>query len=84
MPNWFRVVAFAILALSVVALLGVVGAGAVIGDQYADDVQGAAHERPREIFWFLLFTVVMATSLLAAVRRLADHALQAVASKRRR
>ena len=85
MTPWLRFTAILLVSLAALALLGIVGAGAAIGGQYADDVQGAAHGRPRETFWLMLFAVVMATSLLAAARRAAGHLSQAVgvASRRR-
>lgn len=48
-----------------------------------DDAHDAAH-RWRELFWMLIFVVVMATALLAAARRWTEQLQHAFATARRR
>lgn len=73
MAMWLRLGGALVVTMAVIALLEVFGAGSAIAQRTSGNVQDAAHSRPREVFWFLIFGVVMATSLLAAARRAAGH-----------
>lgn len=81
MAMWLRLGGALVVTLVVIALIEVFGAGPAIGERTAGDVQNAAHGRPREVFWFLIFSAVMATSLLAAARRGARHLRRAISRR---
>ncbi len=70
---WLRLLGAVVVTLLVFGLIERFGVGDVISHRTPAEVQDAAHSRPREAFWFLIFAAVMATSLLAAARRGADH-----------
>jgi hypothetical protein len=82
MTMWFRVAGA--LALTWAAL----GCLDYFGDLFAgrsgdDAVQHEAQQTwARDLFWFAIFAVVMATSLLAAARRGASHLKRALADGR--
>jgi len=82
MAMWLRLAGALFLTLVAIGLLERFGAGNFAVGRGSVEVQDAAHGRPREIFWFLLFAVVMATSLLAAARRGVEH-LQRAPRRRR-
>jgi hypothetical protein len=69
MIMWFRLAGALAVTL---AALGALDHWGFLGARSADESQAAAH-RSRELFWFLIFLVVMATALLAAARRWADQ-----------
>jgi len=79
MAMWLRLGAALLVTLVAILALEFLGAGSSIADRTPGEVQEAARGRPREFFWFLIFAVVMATSLLAAARRWAGHLRRAVA-----
>jgi hypothetical protein len=81
MAMWLRLGGALLVTLVAIGLLERIGIGAVIADRTPSEVQGAAHGRPREAFWFLIFAVVMATSLLAAARRGGEHLRRAVSRR---
>ena len=80
---WLRLAGAVAATLIVLGLLEALGASGLFGGRAPDEVQGAARGRSREVFWFLIFVVVMATSLLAAVRRWAGLLRRGVAPNRR-
>ena len=85
MIMWFRLAAALVVTLVVLGALDYFGVGSLLGGRSGDDVSpnALAHGRMREIFWFLIFAVVMATSLLAAVRRWTGDLKRASALARR-
>jgi len=78
MAMWLRLAGALMVTLAAIGALEFFGAGSAIADRTPGEVQDAAHSRPRELFWFLIFAVVMATSLLAAGRRWAGHLRRAL------
>jgi len=78
MAMWLRLGAALLATLVVILALEFLGAGNPLADRTPVEVQEAAHGRPREIFWFMIFAVVMATSLLAAARRGRDQLVRAL------
>jgi hypothetical protein len=77
MLMWLRLAGAVVVTLAAMGALEFLGASSVL-DRAPDEVREAAHGRSREIFWFLIFAVVMATALLAAVRRWAGQLRRAV------
>ena len=78
MAMWLRLAAALLVTLVAIGALELIGAGSSIADRTPSEVQEAAHGRPRELFWFMIFAVVMATSLLAAARRGREQLLRAM------
>lgn len=78
---WLRLGGALLATLALVALLELIGSGNALADRSPGEMQDATHGRPRELFWFAIFTVVMATSLLAAARRGADHLRRALSRR---
>ena len=81
MAMWLRLGGALLVTMVVIALLEMFGAGSAMAERTSGNVQDAAHSRPREAFWFLIFGVVMATSLLAAARRGAGHLRRALSRR---
>jgi hypothetical protein len=79
---WLRLGGALLVTLAALGILERLGAGNSLVGRAPGEVQDAAHGRPREVFWFMIFAVVMATSLLAAARRGAEH-LRRAGSRRR-
>ncbi|THD81337.1 MAG: hypothetical protein E7812_04880 [Phenylobacterium sp.] len=81
MIMWVRVAGA--LALTWVALgcLDYLGVTALVGGRSGDDAvrHGASSTWARDLFWFAIFAVVMATALLAAARRGAGNLRRAFA-----
>ncbi len=77
MNMWLRLFGALLVTMAAFGLLARFGVGDVFNRAPAE-VPEAAHGRPREFFWFLIFAVVMATSLLAAARRGREQLLRAV------
>jgi hypothetical protein len=75
---WLRLVGALVVTLAAIGALEYFGVSRLIGGRSPDEVQEAAHGRTREIFWLMIFFVVMATSLLAAARRWAGQLRRAV------
>ena len=73
MIMWFRLAGALVVTLAAIGALEYFGVGRLLGGRSADDAQSAAHGRAQELFWLMIFCVVMATSLLAAARRWAGH-----------
>ena len=65
---WLRLVGALVVTLAAIGALEHFGVSRLLGGRSPDEVQEAAHGRTREIFWLMIFFVVMATSLLAAAR----------------
>ncbi|MDB5467166.1 MAG: hypothetical protein JWQ46_1928 [Phenylobacterium sp.] len=86
MVMWLRLGGALLITLLVMGGLEYFGVNSLLGGRSADDVQDAAHGRTRELFWFMIFALVMATSLLAAARRWAGQLrrVSVVSPQRRR
>ena len=80
---WVRLGAAVAVTLAALGCLEYLGVSSVLG-RPPEDVQQAAHGRTREFFWFLIFAIVMTTSLLAAIRRWIGHLLRAIGFTPRR
>ena len=72
MIMWLRLAGALAVTLTAIGALEYFGVGSLLGGRSADDAPAAAG-RSRELFWSMIFVVVMATSLLAAARRWAGH-----------
>lgn len=70
---WLRLAGALVVTLGAIGALEYFGVSTLLGGRSANEVQEAAHTRARELFWLMIFFVVMATSLLAAARRWAGH-----------
>jgi hypothetical protein len=70
---WLRLAGALAVTLGAIGSLEYFGVSTLLGGRSANEVQEAAHTRARELFWLMIFFVVMATSLLAAARRWAGH-----------
>ena len=86
MVMWLRLAGALVVSLAAIGALEYFGVSTLLGGRSADEVQEAAHTRARELFWLMIFFVVMATSLLAAARRWAGQLrrVSALAQPRRR
>ncbi|MFL5295934.1 MAG: hypothetical protein ACJ798_06080 [Phenylobacterium sp.] len=73
MVMWLRLAGALLVTLAAIGALEYFGIGRLLGGRSADDASPAAHARAQELFWLMIFFVVMATSLLAAARRWAGH-----------
>jgi len=69
---WLRLAGALLVTLLAIGALEVFGVGRLLGGRAPDEAPSAAYGRG-EIFWLLIFLVVMATSLLAAGRRWAEQ-----------
>ena len=78
MIMWLRLAGALLVTLAAIGALEYFGVSRLLGGRSPDEVQEAAHGRTRELFWLAIFFVVMATSLLAAARRVAGRLRQAV------
>jgi hypothetical protein len=72
MIMWLRLAGALVVTLAAIGALEYFGVSTLLGGR-SNEVQEAAHTRARELFWLMIFFVVMATSLLAAARRWAGH-----------
>jgi len=79
MVMWLRIGGALLVTLVVISALEYIGVSSLIGGRTAHEVQHDTQSRARELFWLLIFAVVMATSVLAAVRRWTGHLRRAVA-----
>lgn len=87
MVMWLRIGGALLVTVAVMACLDYLGVSAMLTGRSTDDTPFAAQGRGRELFWFMIFAVVMAMSVLAACRRWAGHlrrALPAPAPSKRR
>lgn len=73
MIMWLRLTGALLATLAALGALEYFGVSRLLGGRSADDASAAAQERARELFWMMIFVVVMATALLAASRRWAGH-----------
>jgi hypothetical protein len=80
---WLRLVGALLVTLAAIGALEYFGVSRLLGGRSPDEVQEAAHGRTREIFWLMIFFVVMATALLAAARRWAGQLRRAMGRKPR-
>ncbi|HEY3949268.1 hypothetical protein [Phenylobacterium sp.] len=80
---WLRLAGALLVTLAAIGALEYFGVSRVLGGRSADDARVAAYAPAREIFWVMIFFVVMATSLLAAARRWAGQLKRAVVRTRR-
>ena len=81
---WLRLAGALLVTLAAIGALEYFGVSRVLGGRAPDEVGEAAHGRAGELFWLMIFFVVMATSLLAAARRWVGHLKRAVAARPRR
>jgi hypothetical protein len=82
MIMWIRVAGALALTWAALGCLDYFGVTALIGGRSGDDaVQHGAQQATwaRDLFWFAIFAVVMATALLAAARRGAMQLRRALA-----
>jgi hypothetical protein len=81
---WFRVAGALALTWAALGCLDYFGVTTLFAGRSGDDaVQHEAQQTwARDLFWFAIFAVVMATSLLAAARRGASHLKRALADNR--
>ena len=80
MTMWLRIGGALLITLAVMACLEYFGISSLLSGRSADQVQHDAESRTRELFWFMIVALVMATSLLAAVRRWTGHLRRATAA----
>ncbi len=69
MVMWLRLGGALLVTVVVLACLEYFGVSSLLGGRSADEVQHDAQTRAREVFWFVIFGVVMFMSVVAAVRR---------------
>jgi hypothetical protein len=69
MVMWLRLGGALLVTLAVMACLEYSGVGSLLSGRSADEVQHDAQNRARELFWLMIFGVVMTMSVVAAVRR---------------
>ncbi|HEX4711608.1 hypothetical protein [Phenylobacterium sp.] len=76
---WLRLAGALLVTLATIGALEYFGVSRALGGRSPDEVgDAAAHARAGELFWLMIFFVVMATSMLAAARRWAGHLRRAV------
>ncbi|MBS0360364.1 MAG: hypothetical protein JSR98_03205 [Proteobacteria bacterium] len=80
---WLRLAGALLVTLAAIGALEYFGVSRMLGGRSPDEARAAAYAPAREIFWVMIFFVVMATSLLAAARRWAGHLKRAVAGPKR-
>ena len=66
---WLRLAGALLVTLAAIGALEYFGAGRILGGRTPDEAPSAGYGRNGELFWLMIFFVVMATSLLAAARR---------------
>ena len=70
MIMWFRVAGALALTWAAVGCLDYFGVIAFLGGRSGNDMHNPIQQTwARDLFWFAIFAVVMATALLAAARR---------------
>jgi multisubunit Na+/H+ antiporter MnhE subunit len=72
---WLRLAGASALIAVVVGLLDYYGVLSLAGDQSTERAEETAH-RVRELFWQLIFLVVMATAVWSAARRVTERVLR--------
>jgi hypothetical protein len=80
MSMWLRVAGALAVTLTALGCLDYWGLNPLVGNQ-VDDLQEAIRGRARELFWFAVWALVMATSVLAALRRWAPTLRRAAAPR---
>jgi hypothetical protein len=75
---WLRLAGALLVTLAAIGALEYFGVSRLLGGRSPDEAPSAAYGPGRELFWLAIFFVVMATSLLAAARRVAGRLRQAV------
>lgn len=85
MTMWIRVAGALALTWFALGCLDYFGVIALLGGRSGDDaVQHEAQQTwARDLFWFAIFALVMATALLAAARRGAAHLKRALTDSRK-
>jgi hypothetical protein len=78
---WFRLAGALLVTLAAIGLLEYFGVSRLLGGRSPEEANAAAG-RTREVFWLMIFFVVMATSLLAAARRSGERLRQAMNVRR--
>ena len=79
---WLRLAGALLVTLAAIGALEYFGVSRLLGGRSPDEAQAAAG-RSRELFWLMIFFVVMATSLLAAARRWAGQLRRAMTPRMR-
>jgi hypothetical protein len=79
MVMWLRLGGALLITMAVAAALEYFGVSALVGGRSVDEVQHDAETRLRELFWMMIFAAVMATAVLAALRRCGGRARRALA-----
>jgi hypothetical protein len=74
---WLRLAGALLVTLAAIGALEFFGVSRLLGGRSPDEAPAAAGPS-RELFWLAIFFVVMATSLLAAARRVVGRLRQAV------
>ena len=74
---WLRLAGALVMTLAAIGLLEYLGVSRLLGGRSPEEANTAGG-RTGEVFWLVIFVVVMATSLLAAARRSAGRLRQAV------
>jgi F0F1-type ATP synthase membrane subunit c/vacuolar-type H+-ATPase subunit K len=69
---WLRLGGALLVTLAALGCLDYFGIWSALSGRSAEDAPQTAH-RTRELFWLMIFWVVMATALLAAARRWAGY-----------
>jgi hypothetical protein len=75
---WLRLAGALLVTLAAIGALEYFGVSRLLGGRAPDEAPSAAYGPNRELFWLLIFFVVMATSLLAAARRWAGQLKRAL------
>jgi hypothetical protein len=65
---WLRLGGALLVTLAALGCLDYFGGWSLLGGRSPEDAPATAH-RTRQLFWFVIFALVMATALLAAARR---------------
>lgn len=79
---WLRLAGALLVTLAAIGALEYFGVSRMLGARPTDEAPAAA-PRLGELFWLMIFFVVMGTSLLAAARRWAGHLRRATTIKPR-
>ena len=79
MIMWLRIACALAITVAAIACLEALGVGSLYAGRSADEASREAHNRARDLFWMMVFAVVMATAVLAAARRWAGHLRRALA-----
>lgn len=80
---WLRLAGALLVTVAALGAFEYFGISRLVGGQAPDDVREAAHGRGRELFWFAVFLVVMATALVSALRRSATNLYRGLIPDRR-